>query len=94
MTTASLIAQDLDSYMLSEDIRNPEDMGRWTLDFMLSDEDRNLILKHINLYAYGKELLEQTPSAAMSPYGLVDRTDGQSILAQVQQQAGPQMTMQ
>lgn len=94
LTTASLIAQDLDSYMLSEDIRNPEDMGRWTLDFMLSDEDRNLILKHINLYAYGKELLEQTPSAAMSPYGLVDRTDGQSILAQVQQQAGPQMTMQ
>lgn len=94
LTTASLIAQDLDSYMLSEDIRNPEDMGRWTLDFMLSDEERNLILKHINLYAYGKELLEQTPSAAMSPYGLVDRTDGQSILAQVQQQAGPQMTMQ
>ena len=93
LTSASLIAQELDSYMLSEDIRNPEDMGRYRLSYLLSDEDRDLILKHINLYAYGKENLEHTPEASMSPYGLVERTDGQPILASAQQ-AGPQMTMQ
>ena len=93
LTSASLIAQDLDSYMLSEDIRNPEDMGRYRLSYLLSDEDRDLILKHVNLYAYGKEILEQTPEAAMGPYGLVERTDGQPILTSGQQ-TGPQMTMQ
>ena len=94
LTTASLIVQDLDSYMLSEDIRNPEDMGRYRLTYLLPDEDRDLILKHINLYAYGKEILQQTPSSAMSPYGLIDRTDDQPILAPNQQQASPDMTMQ
>ena len=94
LTTASLIAQDLDSYRLTENIRNPEDMGRYRLTYLLPDEDRDSILKHINLYAYGKEIMEQTPEAAMSPYGLVERTDGQPILSQAQQQACPQMTMQ
>ena len=93
LTTASLIAQDLDSYRLTENIRNPEDMGRYRLTYLLSDEDRDLILKHINLYAYGKEIMEQTPEAAMSPYGLVERTDGQPILSSAQQ-TSPQMTMQ
>lgn len=93
LTSASLIAQDMDSYMLSEDIRNPEDIGRYRLNYILSDEDQDLVLKHINLYAYGKEILEQTPQAAMSPYGLVERTDGQPILSQTQQQACPQMAM-
>ena len=92
LTTASLLAQDLDNYMLSENIRNPEDMGRWQLDYMLTKEDQGLVLKHINLYAYGKEVLEQTESAAMSAYGLVDRRDNQPILAPTQND--PQMTMQ
>ena len=93
LTSASLIAQDLDSYMLSEDIRDPEDMGSYRLSYLLSDEDRDLILKHTNLYAYGKEIMEQTPEAAMSPYGLVERTDGQPIFTPTQQPS-PQMTMQ
>lgn len=94
LTSASLIAQNLDSYRLTENIRNPEDMGRYLLTYLLPDEDRDPIQKHINLYAYGKEIMEQTPEAAMSPYGLVERTDGQPILSQTQQQASPQMTMQ
>ena len=94
LTIASLIAQDLDSYMLSEDIRDPEDMGRYRLNYLLSEEDCAPILKHINLYTYGKEMLEQAPNAAMSRYGLVERTDGQPILAQTQQQASPKMIMQ
>lgn len=92
LTTASLIAQDLDNYMLSENIRGPEDLGRWQLTYMLSDEDRDLVLKHLNLYAYGKEVLEQD-TAIMSTYGLIERTDKQPILAHPQQ-THPQMTMQ
>ena len=91
LITASLIAGELDNYMLSENIRNPEDMGRWQLDYMLAKDDRDLVLKHLNLYAYGKEVLERT-NAVMSAYGLVDRTDGQPILNQ--RQASLEMTMQ
>ena len=91
LITASLIAGELDNYMLSENIRNPEDMGRWQLDYMLAKDDRDLVLKHLNLYAYGKEVLERT-NAVMSAYGLVDRTDGQPILNQ--RQASLEMPMQ
>ena len=92
LITASLIAGELDNYMLSENIRNPEDMGRWQLDYMLAKEDQSLVLKHINLYAYGKEVLEQAESSAMSAYGLVDRRDNQPILTATQ--SSSQMTMQ
>ena len=93
LITASLIAGELDNYMLSENIRNPEDMGRWQLDYLLARDDRDLVLKHINLYAYGKEVLEQTESAAMSAYGLVDRRDNQPLLS-LNRHGEPQMTMQ
>ena len=79
--------------MLSENIRNPEDMGRWQLDYLLARDDRDLVLKHINLYAYGKEVLEQTESAAMSAYGLVDRRDNQPLFS-LNRHGDPQMTMQ
>ena len=92
LITASLIAGELDNYMLSENIRGAEDYGRWQLDYMLSSADRDLILKHINLYAYGKELLEQD-SAVISTYGLIERKDNQPILSQAQQEPS-QMTMQ
>ena len=93
LITASLIAGELDNYMLSENLRNPEDMGRWQLDYLLARDDRDLVLKHINLYAYGKEVLEQTESAAMSAYGLVDRRDNQPLLS-LNRHGEPQMTMQ
>ena len=93
LITASLIAGELDNYMLSENIRNPEDMGRWQLDYLLARDDRDLVLKHINLYAYGKEVLEQTESAAMSAYGLVDRRDNQPLFS-LDRHGDPQMTMQ
>ncbi len=92
LITASLIAGELDNYMLSENIRGAEDYGRWQLDYMLSSADRDLILKHINLYAYGKELLEQD-AAVISTYGLIERKDNQPILSQAQQEPS-QMTMQ
>ena len=59
---------------------------------MLSSADRDLILKHINLYAYGKELLEQD-AAVISTCGLIERKDNQPILSQAQQEPS-QMTMQ
>ncbi len=93
LITASLIAGELDNYMLSENIRNPEDMGRWQLDYLLARDDRDLVLKHINHYAYGKEVLEQTESAAMSAYGLVDRRDNQPLFS-LNRHGDPQLTMQ
>ena len=81
LTTASLIAQDLGSYYLSEDLRTPEDVGMWQLTYMLADKDRDLLVKHLNLYSYGKAVMEQD-IAVMTTYGYIERRDQQPILGQ------------
>ena len=45
---------------------------------MLGEKDAKLIMEHLNLYAYGKALLEQE-NAAITPYGRLQRRDGQPI---------------
>ena len=79
LTTASLIAQDLDSYHLSEDLRTPEEVGMWQLTYMLANKDRDLLLKHLNLYSYGKAIMEQD-IAVMTTYGYIERRDQHPIL--------------
>jgi hypothetical protein len=84
LITASLIAGELDNYMLSENIRNPEDYAQSVISYLLSENDRGLVLKHLNLYAYGKDLLQQD-AGHISSYGLVDRTDNQQLLNETEQ---------
>ena len=84
LITASLIAGELDNYMLSENIRNPEDYAQSVISYLLSENDRGLVLKHLNLYAYGKDLLQQD-AGHISSYGLVDRTDNQQLLNEIEQ---------
>ena len=47
---------------------------------MLSEEDAGLIIQHLNLYAYGKDLLAQR-NAVVTSYGRLEREDGQPIQA-------------
>jgi hypothetical protein len=38
-------------------------------------------MKHLNLYAYGADLMERR-NAMLTDYGLIERRDGQPILTQ------------
>ena len=45
---------------------------------MHGEKDADLIMRHLNLYAYGKALLEQE-NAAITPYRRLQSREGQPI---------------
>ena len=45
---------------------------------MVGEKDADLLKQYLNMYAYGKALLEQE-NAAITPYGRLQRRDGQPI---------------
>lgn len=71
-------AESLDQYILSPGISGPRELARQEVELMASDKDAELLLKHLNLYAYGRELMEQDP-AILTEYGLLERQDGEPI---------------
>lgn len=76
---ALLCADGLDQYILSPGISGPRELAREEVRMMASEQEAELLLKHLNLYAYGEELLKQG-RATLTEYGLLERQDGQPIL--------------
>ena len=74
------LAGRTDEYIFEPDIRGVEQTAEAELNAMLGEKDAKLIMEHLNLYAYGKALLEQD-NAAITPYGRLQRRDGQPIQA-------------
>ena len=74
------LAGRTDEYIFEPGIRGVEQAAEAELNAMLSEKDTDLIMRHLNLYAYGKALLEQE-NAAITPYGRLQRRDGQPIQA-------------
>ena len=65
-------------YIFEPGIRGVEQAAEAELSAMLGEKDAELIIRHLNLYAYGKALLEQD-NAVVTPYGRLQRLDGQPI---------------
>ena len=72
------LAGRTDEYIFEPGIRGVEQAAEAELNAMLGEKDAGLIIQHLNLYAYGKALLEQE-NAAITPYGRLQRRDGQPI---------------
>ena len=79
------LAGRTDEYSFDSGIRGVEQAAEVELNAMLGEKDAGLIMRHLNLYAYGKALLEQE-NAAITPYGRLQRRDGQPIQAMEQKQ--------
>ncbi len=60
------------------------------LRFMTDDHSAELLLSHVNLYAYGCDLIKED-NATLTPYGLLHRADYQPMLTPVQEKM--EMTM-
>ena len=73
-----------DEYIFEPGIRGVEQAVETELNVMLGEKDAELIIQHLNLYAYGKALLEQE-NAAITPYGRLQRRDGRPIQAMEQE---------
>lgn len=82
--TAMGLTEHLDDYVLTPEISSPQETAIDQLHFMTDDHSVELLISHVNLYAYGCDLIRED-NAALSPYGLLHRADYQPMLTPVQE---------
>ena len=90
--TAMGLTEHLDDYVLTPEISSPQETAIAQLHFMTDDHSVELLISHVNLYAYGCDLIRED-NAALSPYGLLHRADYQPMLTPVQKASEANMTM-
>lgn len=90
--TAMGLTEHLDDYVLTPEISSPQETAIDQLHFMTDDHSAELLISHVNLYAYGCDLIRED-NAVLSPYGLLHRADYQSMLTPVQKASEANMTM-
>ena len=84
IATAISLTECLDDYVLTPEISSPQETAIDQLHFMTDDHSVELLLSHVNLYAYGCDLIRED-NAVLSPYGLLHRADYQPMLTPVQE---------
>ena len=87
---ALALAEHLSEYALEPGIHSLEGLAREELSVIVGDPDRDLLMRHLNMDAYGAALLWRD-KGLFSDYGYICRPDGQPL--QMPQQ-GMDMTMQ
>ena len=90
--TAMGLTEHLDDYVLTPEISSPQETAIDQLRFMTDDHSVELLLSHVNLYAYGCDLIRED-NAVLSPYGLLHRANYQPMLSPVQKASEANMTM-
>ena len=90
--TAMGLTEHLDDYVLTPEISSPQETAIDQLHFMTDDHSVELLISHVNLYAYGCDLIKED-NAVLSPYGLLHRADYQPMLTPVQKASEANMAM-
>ena len=67
IATAISLTEHLDDYVLTPEISSPQETAIDQLHFMTDDHSVELLLSHVNLYAYGCDLIRED-NAVLSPY--------------------------
>lgn len=91
--TAMLLTEHLADYILMPNLSSPQETAIDRLHFMTDDHSAELLLSHVNLYAYGCDLIRED-NAALTSYGLLHRADYEPMLSPIQQKQEKEMTMQ
>ena len=92
IATAISLTECLDDYVLTPEISSPQETAINHLRFMADDHSAELLLSHVNLYAYGCDLIRED-NAVLSPYGLLHRADYQPMLSPMQETQKMEMKM-
>ena len=90
--TALFLTEHLADYVLTPDLSSPQETAIDHLRFMTDDHSAELLLSHVNLYAYGCDLIKED-NATLSPYGLLHRADYQPMLSPMQETQKMEMEM-
>ena len=92
IATAISLTECLDDYVLTPEISSPQETAIDQLHFMTDDHSAELLISHVNLYAYGCDIIRED-NASLTPYGLLHRADYQPMLTPVQKASEANMTM-
>ena len=92
IAAAVQIAENLDDYLLEPDQRNPEEVAIEELRFIVDEHSRSILQKHVALYNYGQDVMA-AHNALLTPYGLVQRRDGEPIHSEETQAENAGMEM-
>ena len=90
IATAISLTEHLEDYILTPEISSAQETAIDQLHFMTDDHSAELLISHVNLYAYGCDIIKED-NAALTPYGLLHRADYQPMLTPVQEKM--EMTM-
>lgn len=90
IATAISLTEHLEDYVLTPEISSPQETAIDQLRFMTDDHSAELLISHVNLYAYGCDIIKED-NATLTPYGLLHRADYQPMLTPVQEKM--EMTM-
>lgn len=72
------IVENLDDYLFEPDQQNPEEVTAEELRLIVGEQSLAILKKHVSLYNYGRDVMAEN-NAALTPYGLVQRRDGEPI---------------
>ena len=92
IATAISLTEHLEDYILTPNLSSPQETAIDQLHFMTDDHSVELLISHVNLYAYGCDLIRED-NAVLSPYGLLHRADYQPMLMPIQQTQEMEMKM-
>ena len=90
--TAMQLVEHLEDYNLTPKLSSPQETAIDQLHFMTDEHSVVLLLPHVNLYAYGCDIIKED-NASLTPYGLLHRADYQPMLEPIQQSHESEMTM-
>lgn len=92
ISSAITAAEHLDEYILNPQCLSVQDYAEANLRDLLGDSKAELLLPNVNLWSYGKALM-QNENAALTPYGALSHQDGQPVQTPIEQpqQGGMEM---
>ena len=90
--TAMGLTEHLADYVLAPEISSAQETAIDHLRFMTDDHAAKLLLSHVNLFAFGCDLIKED-NAVLSPYGLLRRADYQPMLSPMQETQKMEMKM-
>ena len=64
--TALFLTEHLADYVLTPDLSSPQETAIDHLRFMTDDHSAELLLSHVNLYAYGCDLIREDNASALA----------------------------
>lgn len=90
--TAISLTEHMEDYVLTPTISSPPENAIGWLNALAGDRSVELLLPHVDLYRLGSAIIQED-NAALTPYGLLNRTDYEPMLSPIQSKQETEMTM-